>query len=184
MGKYIQPFEVRAAADGVKYTVNIDEEFTSTKQFDEIVAIIDDADELDTVVMNISTDGGALHAILPLLGSMNNARCHIHAHACSDVSSAGTLILLRADSISINEYCSIMCHQVQFGSGGPGNNVANHVKHTMELSERLVKEIYKDFFTDDEIHKMLSGTDFYMDDVEFMVRCKKRNDIREAANAQ
>lgn len=177
----IKPFLVRGIPNGIRYTVNIDEEFVDTKQFDDIVAVLEEAEENDVFTMNISTVGGALHAILPLLGAMNNARCHVHVHAASDVASAGTLPLLRADSISVNEFTTIMCHQVQFGSGGPGNNVANHVNHTMSLSNRLTRDIYKDFFTDEEIDRMLSGTDFYMDDIEFMARCKRRNEIREAS---
>lgn len=177
----IKPFVVRAVPNGIRYSVNIDEEFVDTKQFDDVVAILEEAGPEDIMEINLSTNGGAVHAILPLLGAMAQTECHIHAHACSDVASAGTFILLRSDSISTNEYCTIMCHQVQFGSGGPGNNVANHVNHTMGLSNRLTREIYKDFFSEAEIEKMLTGTDFYMDDIEFMNRCKRRNEIREAA---
>lgn len=177
----IKPFTVTAVPNGIRYSVNVDEEFVDTKQFDYIVSILEEATQDDILTINLSTNGGALHAILPLLGAMAQSNCHVHAHACSDVASAGTFILLRADSISINEFSTIMCHQVQFGSGGPSNNVANHVNHTMGLSNRITRDIYKDFFTEEEIDKMLSGTDFYMDDIEFMTRCKKRNEIREAA---
>jgi ATP-dependent protease ClpP protease subunit len=179
----IKPFIVRGAARGIRYTVNIDETFVDTKQFDDVVAVLEEATEDDEVVLNLSTPGGAVHAVLPLLGAIAQTRCHVHGHAASDVASAGTFILLTCDSISTNAYVSIMCHQVQFGSGGPGNNVVNHVKHTMELSNRLTCDIYKDFFTESEIERMLSGTDFYMDDVEFMERCKTRNTIREAADS-
>lgn len=176
----LTPFLLRAAPIGIRYVVNIDRDFVDTRQFDEVVAILEEASEDDQVTLNISTNGGAVHAILPLLGAMATTKCHVHGHAASDVASAGTFILLRCDSISVNEFATIMCHQVQFGSAGPGNNVLNHVTHTMDLSKRITEDIYKDFLTKEELDKMLSGTDYYMDDVEFMERCKKRNSIREA----
>lgn len=174
----IEPFAVTGFPQNMSYKVDIDETFDHPRQFSEIVDILDNASDGDYMCITLTTDGGALHSILPLLGAMQNTPCHVHVHACSDVASAGTFLLMRAHSVSVNDYITIMCHQVSFGSAGSGNTVASHVAHTMKSSEKLIRDMYSMFFTTAEIDKMLSGSDYYMDKDEFIERCERRSALQ------
>ena len=175
-----EPFLLMAKPSGIEYTANIDETFKHPRQFQYIVHAMDNATENDSFVLNLTTCGGALHAVLPLLGAIDSTPAHVHVHACSDVASAGTFLLMKAHSVSMNEYTTVMCHQVSFGSGGSGWNVEKHVEHTLKSSKRLLRDIYKHFFTDAECDQMLTGTDFYMDRDEFITRYEKRGELLEA----
>lgn len=176
-----EPFEVIGTSINTCYSVIVDEEFDSVRQFENIVRVLDGAQEGDLVEIKLSTNGGALHAILPLLAAMENTRAGVAVHAISDVASAGTLILLQADDVYVNPYATIFFHQVQFGSQGQGSSVEAHVTHTMKSSKALLHDMYKDFFTEAEIEAMLSGKDFYMGKEEFDERYATRFKIREAA---
>lgn len=175
----IEPFAVTGFPQNMTYKVDIDDTFDHPRQFAEIVDTLDNAADGDYMCINLTTDGGALHSILPLLGAIENTQCHVHIHAMSDVASAGTFLLMKAHSVSVNDYVTIMCHQVSFGSAGAGNTVATHVAHTMKSSERLIRDIYMDFFNSQEIDKMLSGSDYYMDKTEFIARCELRSQIAQ-----
>lgn len=87
---------------------------------------------------------------------------------------------MKAHSISMNEYATIMFHQVSFGSGGEGWNVEKHVEHTLKSSKRLLRDLYKFFFSEQEITAMLTGTPFYMDREEFIKRYTQRAELLEA----
>jgi ATP-dependent protease ClpP protease subunit len=173
----VEPFLLMAKPVGIDYTVNIDEEFIHPKQFAYIVHALENATAYDQFTINLTTPGGALHAVLPLLGAMENTEAHVHVNACSDVASAGTFLLMRADSIGINDYVTIMCHNVSFGSGGSGWNVEKHVEHTLRNSKRLLRDMYKHFLTEDEIEQLLRSTDFYMEKDEFIDRYERRSHL-------
>lgn len=176
-GCYIEPFMLTAKPAGIEYRVDIDEAFVHPRQFAYIVNAMEHATEYDSFQLNLTTVGGALHAVLPLLGAMSNTHAHVHVNACSDVASAGTFLLMRADSVSINEYVTIMCHNVSFGSGGSGHNVEKHVEHTLKSSKKLLRDMYRHFLTENELDKMLTGTDYYMDKDEFILRYEARSEL-------
>jgi ATP-dependent protease ClpP protease subunit len=174
-----ESFEIVAHPIATSYVVNIDEEFTHPKQFADLVHILEQAGEHDHVRMNITTVGGALNAVLPLLGAMKETLAHVHVHIVSDTASAGTFIVLKADTVSINDYVTFMCHNVSFGSGGQGNIVHDHVNYTVKSSNELLKDMYKGFFTPAEIDRMLSGKEYYMGKDEFLLRYEDKINFEE-----
>jgi ATP-dependent protease ClpP protease subunit len=171
-------FSVVSHPVAFSHRVTINEDFESPSQFEDIVEILDAAGSGDGVFIRLSTNGGNIHAVLPLLGAMASTEAHVHVHLESDVASAGTFLAMKADSVSINKHVSVMCHQVKFGSVGQGNHVEDHVAHVMKASKKLCNDMYEGFLTPDEISKMLSGTEIYMNDIEFMERIETRDAFR------
>jgi ATP-dependent protease ClpP protease subunit len=181
LGLHKEPkvFEIMSVPVTFSHRVTINEDFESPSQFEDIVEILDAAGSGDGVFIRLSTNGGAIHAILPLLGAMASTEAHVHVHLESDVASAGTFLAMKADSVSINKHVSVMCHQVKFGSVGQGNHVQDHVAHVMKASKKLCEDMYENFLTPSEMSRMLSGTEFYMDEDEFMNRIETRNKLRD-----
>lgn len=174
-----QSFEVVAQPIATSYIVNVDEEFEHPKQFADLVHVLEQASENDHVRINLTTVGGQLNAVLPLLGAMKETLAHVHVHIVSDTASAGTFIAMKADTVSINDYVTFMCHNVSFGSGGQGNIVHDHVNYTVKSSSELIKAMYKGFFTPSEIERMLSGKEFYMGKDEFLIRYEDKLNYEE-----
>lgn len=172
-----EPFVVLSQPVVTQYLVNVDTDFETVGQFENIVYILDNANDGDTMEIKLSTNGGALHAILPLIAAMRDTRANVYVHAVSDVASAGTFLLMAADDVYMNEYVTIMFHQVSFGVGGTGSSIESHVNHTIKSSKCIIQDMYKDFFTTSEIEAMLSGRDFYMGKDEFEIRYKHRNKL-------
>jgi ATP-dependent protease ClpP protease subunit len=175
----VEPFQVLGTPTNMQYVVSVDEDFSDVKQFENIVHILENASKGDTLEIKLSTNGGALHSILPLLAAMKNTEAQVFVHAVSDVASAGTMIMMAADDVLVNEYCTIMMHQISFGTMGTGSSIESHVTHTMKSSKTLLQDLYKNFFTDDEIEQMLSGRDFWLGKEEFDERYDNRSAIRQ-----
>jgi ATP-dependent protease ClpP protease subunit len=172
-------FTVTGSPQNMNYKVTINDDFDHASQFEEIVEVLDSAQEGDSLYISLATDGGSLSSILPLLGAIDSTEAHVHIHCASDVASAGTMLLMKAHSISINDYVTVMFHEVSFGSQGNGSRVAVHVGHVLKSSERLVREMYKHFFNKEELDKMLSGFEFYMDKEEFLKRYVTRMELEQ-----
>lgn len=173
-------FQVKATPLATAYTWNVNRPFTSVEQFEPLVACLERAVQGDVVEIKLSTPGGALHAVLPLLSAIAATKAQVFVHAVSDVASAGTFLLLMADDVFINPYVTVMFHQVTFGAYGQGNHVQDRVDHVVKSSKQLLGDMYRGFFTEDEIQQMHTGKEFWMDKNEFDVRYEARNKAQDA----
>lgn len=167
-------FQVITMPITTKYLANVDDTFEHPEQFEDLVFVLDNAVEGDIVEINLTTVGGSLSSIIPLLGAMDTTLATVHVHIASDVASAGTFLLMSADSISCNRYVTIMFHNVSMGYAGPGHNVKSHAVYMSESSDALLKDMYRHFLTDEEISALLSGTEIYMGEEEFVTRYARR----------
>lgn len=171
-----QPFSVMATPLATQYRVHIDETFKTPRQFRDLVQTLDQARKGDVVEIKLSTDGGALHAVLPLIAAIANTEAVVFVHAVSDVASAGTFLLMMAHDVFINPYVTVMFHQVSFGAFGQGNHVNDRVSHVMESSSNLLRDMYRDFFSEDELQQMLGGKEFWLTKEQFDARYAMRRE--------
>lgn len=177
--KEIEPFEISAAPLTTIYRVIVDKEFREVSQFADLVSVLDNAEEGDIVHMRLSTVGGALHAIIPLISSMKNTQAHIHIHVESDTASAGTLLMMLAHSLYVNEYSTIMFHNVQYGAFGHGGNVEAQVRHQTAANKKVVRDMYNGFLTEGEIKRLEDGLELYLTPVECMERFAARGHLED-----
>lgn len=178
LNRDIEPFAVTASPINTIYRAIIDDDFREVKQFADIVDVLDSAQEGDLVHIRLSTNGGALHSIIPLLHSMENTLAHVHIHVESDTASAGTMLMMKAHSVYINPYTTIMIHTASYGYAGHSGNMEAHVAHNTKSIEKLVRELYKDFLTEAEILRVLDGKEIYLTDEDCFERFKLREEIR------
>lgn len=181
MSEEIQKFIVTSEPLSTKYEVNIDETFEHTSQFSDVVFILEKAVAGDQVKLNLSSNGGSLAAVIPMLNAMKNSAAQVDVHIVSDIGSACTFIPMYADSVEINDYATVMCHNVYYGTEGTGHTVKDYVEYTTKATETLLREVYFGFFTEDEINMMLSGKEFWMGKEEFITRYENMSTIREDA---
>jgi ATP-dependent protease ClpP protease subunit len=174
----IEPFKVVAAPLNQVYQVTIDDGFEDVAQFAELVDYLNNAVEGDIAHIKISTPGGALHSIIPLIEAMRNTDAHIAMHVESDTASAGTILMMLADEVYINPYTSIMIHSASYGYYNHSGNMEAHVNHSTVAIKKLIGEIYSGFLTPDEILRVQDGLEVYLTDEDCYDRFKRRNDIR------
>lgn len=173
-------FKVKFVPIATAYKAFVNQPFTDSRQFEDLVEILDSAHPGDVVEIKLTTPGGSLQAVIPLLAAMASTQAQVYVHAVSDVASAGTFLLMMADDVFINPYVTVMFHQVTFGAYGPGHMVGDRVNHVMKSSAQLLRDLYQDFLTEDEISNMLSGKEFWMEKDEFDARFAARNTKRDA----
>jgi ATP-dependent protease ClpP protease subunit len=173
-----EPFQVFSAPINQVHRVTIDDEFRDVSQFADIVEVLDSAQEGDVVQIRLSTVGGALGAIIPLINAMKNTEAFIHVHVESDTASAGTMIMALAHSLYVNEYASIMYHNVQYGAHGHGGNVEAQVNHVTRESKKIIRDLYNKLLTPNEIARLEDGLELYMDADEVMDRFEARTTAR------
>jgi ATP-dependent protease ClpP protease subunit len=74
-----------------------------------------------------------------------------------------------------------MFHNYSGGTFGKGGEMIDQLQHERKWSERMMRDIYKDFMTTDEIMAMLDNKDFWMDGEEVVKRLQARIKKNEKA---
>jgi ATP-dependent protease ClpP protease subunit len=180
----VEPFEVMAVPLNQCYKCTINDDFTEVSQFAQLVDYLDNAQEGDIAHIRLSTNGGALHAIIPLIEAMRNTDAYIAMHVESDTASAGTILMMLAHEVYVNPYTTIMIHTASYGFYGHSGNMDANVSHSTKAIHRLVGEVYAGFLTPHEITRVLDGKEFYLTAEEAMDRFAKRDDAIKQAVAE
>lgn len=171
---------------GFKYVVNITDDFNTAECYDEIIALLANATELDEIWWNIASSGGYVSSLQMLLGwkSMCYAK-QVHVLHSNADSCASVFFLSPADQYIVGDGATMFIHETQVGSSGTTVNVERRVQHLVKQNEQFVRDTYKDFLTDgsdggdDEISDVLRGIEIYLDADEIRDRLTKRQQILE-----
>lgn len=80
------------------------------------------------------------------------------------------MIALSCDDVIAKPYCAMMVHNASFGSAGTSQNIVDHVSFISKQTERLVREVYKDFLTKSEIDEVVKNREIWLTDEEIKAR--------------
>ena len=149
---------------GIRYIVNITDDFDNAKSFDEVVALLANATEDDEITWNIVSRGGYITSLEMLLGwkEMCQAK-QIHVLTSEAASAATAFFLSPADQYLVFDTTSFMIHESNYGSGGTASNVRRHTEHVDKKNDKFVRNTYKGFLSEEEIEDVLKGVEIYLD---------------------
>lgn len=168
---------------GIKYIVNITDDFDDAKSFDEVVALLANSTEDDEITWNIVSRGGYINSLEMLLGwkQMCVAK-QIHVLTSEAASCATAFFLSPADQYLVFDTASFMIHESSYGSGGTASNVRRHTQHVDKKNDKFVRDTYKGFLSEDEIEDVLKGVEVYLDADQIRERLSRRENklVQEA----
>jgi hypothetical protein len=73
-----------------------------------------------------------------------------------------------------------MCHNASFGTGGKVGEIIAHSEFTRKQTEKIMREAYKNFLTEEEMEKLMIGQDYWFDTEEVKARLEKRHAAQQA----
>lgn len=164
---------------GNRFTINITSDFDSSDTYDEVVALLSNATEMDEIVWNISSYGGYVNSLQLLLGwkSMCVAKQTHVLHSNAD-SCASAFFLSDADSYIVGDGATMFCHEIQAGVGGTTSNMARHMEHLKKTNEDFIKRTYHNFLNEMEIDEILRGVEVFLTADEIKERLQKREELK------
>lgn len=182
------PSIVMSPQGGVHYTVNITQDFGDAFTFDNVIALLTNATELDDITFNISSRGGNLFSLIAVQNAISMTQARYHMVLLGEACSAGGALFLTegADSYQIGKGAMLMIHPVQCGTGyGAAGESQIRADANTRLNESFVRSSYKDFLTKEEIDDVIyNNREIYLFDEEINERLEKRIEIRKAEIAE
>jgi ATP-dependent Clp protease protease subunit len=135
----------------------------------------------ETIVLHLNTPGGRLDITMQIINAMRVSDANVVTVADGMVASAGSLLLFASENIGISPYSYVMMHDGSEGVGGKLNENAKQVLFSQKLMRKLAFDIYKPFFSDEEIEAVLEGKDLWLMSDEVEERIKKAMEIQVPA---
>lgn len=173
--------------NGVKTISNLHEfyilgEIQSPDNYIEVFDQIRHAGENDVVKIYINSPGGDVFTAIQFMRVLSETNAYTQASIEGMCCSAATIIFLNCDYFEITDHSVFMFHNYSGGTIGKGGEMYDQLVHERKWSETLLRKVYKDFLTEEEIQSILDNKDMWMDSDEVMSRMENR--LKKAEEAQ
>lgn len=142
--------------------------------YNELCYLLDTADEDTTFDLHINTPGGIIDSAFMIANSIEFSKAKVTAYLSGTVASAGTLITMVCDSVIPQPHLSFMIHNYSGGMSGKGHEMKARQKFTDDHLNESFKTFYSGFLTDEEMNKVIEGTDIWMPASEVFERWQSR----------
>lgn len=146
--------------------------------YTQVVQAIKNTSEGDLVNLHINSIGGNLNGLQSLLSAMLSTEAEKRAYIDGGAMSAASILALNCDSVFVSPYAEMLCHFISLSAGGKSSDVKSHFDHIQRTSEKLFRETYQFFLTEEEIEDCIEhGRDIWLDAEEIAERLQRKFEI-------
>lgn len=145
-------------------------EIVSADNYIEWFDTIRHAGEGDVVKIYINSPGGDLFTAIQFMRVLAETEATVIASVEGACMSAATMIFLCAEQFEVTPHSMFMFHNYSGGTFGKGGEMIDQLQHERKWSEGLLREVYADFLTEDEITSILDNKDIWLDGKEILSR--------------
>jgi len=148
-------------------------EILPAEAYNEWFDIIRNAGSEDYVKIYINSPGGDLCTAIQFLRVLNETNATVTTSVEGACMSAATMIFLSGHRLEVTPHSLFMFHNYSGGAFGKGGEMFEQISFQHKWSEKLFKEVYQDFLTEEEIQEMMHGRDLWLDCDEVLKRAKR-----------
>jgi len=161
------------------HTFYLSGEIKDPENYVEMFETIRNASENDIIKIHINSPGGQLFTAIQFLRVLGESKAIVIGSVEGACMSAATMIFLACDSFEISEHSMFMFHNYSSMIAGKGGEMFDNIIHERKWSERIMRQVYKNFLTDEEVKSILENKDIWMEGEEVIRRIKKAKESQE-----
>jgi ATP-dependent protease ClpP protease subunit len=132
--------------------------------------IIRNASKNDVVNIHINSYGGDLFTAIQMMRVIGECEGTVICSVEGACMSAATMIFLCGHGFEVSGHSMFMFHNYSGGTIGKGGEMYDNIVHERKWSENLLRDIYADFLTEEEVVAVLNNKDIWMDGEEVISR--------------
>lgn len=166
--KPYQTFEEKFSASHIHYYIS--KAIGEAHEYIDMIHRIAAAGPADTIFLHLNTPGGQLDTGVQIINAIQNTQARVITILEGTAYSLGTLIFLVGDEMVVNDHGMMMFHNFNGGMAGKGNEITLELEATNKWFATLAKQIYVPFLSEDELHRLSRGEDFWMHSAEIRKR--------------
>lgn len=162
-----------------KQAVNIFEfylsgDIESPEEYIEWFDVIRNSGQNDILKFYINSGGGDLFTAIQFMRVLSDSDANIIVSVEGMCASAATLIFLCGHQFEVSPHSVFMFHNYSSGVVGKGGEMYDRLAHEKVWSEKLLRDVYVDFLTEEEIVSILNNKDIWMDGDSVVERLKAK----------
>lgn len=161
-------------------TVHLNQPFLGPDYYDNIVDALDRASPVDVFIFNINSPGGRFDGLVSLLDAIENTEALVIGNIVGEAASAASIFALKCHQLRVSPYGEMLAHSSRYGFVGKSADNVSHVLHTAKVTDRVMREAYEGFLSEEEIEQVLNGKELYLDAEEIMQRLEAREEYFES----
>lgn len=142
--------------------------------YNELCYLLSTASKDTTVIIHINTPGGIIDSAFMITNAIKVSKATVIGHLSGTVASAGTLISMACDELNLTPHLSFMIHNYSGGMAGKGHEMKARQKFTDDHLSDAFSYFYAGFLNEDEMEKVIEGTDLWMGTDEVQERWDAR----------
>ena len=175
---------VRIKDKGLEYggardiVIDIDTQFFAPDGFREIIRTIEDAREVDTIILKINSPGGDTDSAKAIYVALLETKAKTVARIIT-AYSAGSIVAMACDEIQTTPHCSMMMHNASTFGYGKISELQAQSSFYENLFKNWFNELYQGFLSEAEVVDMLKGKDIYLTESDIKQRLPGWKPIRE-----
>lgn len=176
---------IRTSVIARRIEIAFDREITAPEDFRDEIHAIRTAAPNDEVVLYINTPGGRLDTTKSIVSAIIQTEASVTAQVEGTVASAGTIIACACPNVLIMPHTEFMVHSAYGGAVDSVRNAEAQISFVREQTEALMRDVYKDFLTDEELDYIFNGRELWIGADALHARFQARQEKwREQAEAE
>jgi len=156
------------------HEVFLDDTIEEPSKYRELISVLVNATPNDKIHLYINSPGGHLDTAAAIVSGILSCQAEVTAFIMGACHSAASLIAMYCHAVHVYDTAYMMVHTASFGSSGNTPTVKAHTDFTIKQCEKLMKDAYEGFLTEDELKKVLNGIELWYNAEEIKPRLKKR----------
>lgn len=180
---------VRSLPKGLEYgapqniIIDIDTDFESPETFRGIIRAIEQAREVDTVILKINSHGGRTDSAQAVYAALMECKAKTIARVITAYSS-GSIVAMSCDEVQTTPHCTMMIHNALAFSWGKIGDMKAQSTFMEDHFRKWFDELYSGFLTSEEISDVLKGQDIWLREEGIKSRLPDWKPIRERRGAE
>lgn len=162
----------------------LNSEIDSADKYVDIFDCLMQATEGDVVAIHINSPGGDLDTALQIIDAIESTPATTIAFLEGQACSAASMIAMVCENVEVSEYAYMMIHTFSQGVSGKFSDIQNSTDFHRKWWREVFEKLYADFCTPEEIDRVLSGHELWLDTNEILKRFTHRKEVREEQNAK
>lgn len=170
----LSPSIFAVAQTTMRYTISITDNISDTFIYDEVLAVLENAEEQDEIIFNIASYGGHVSSLLSLRAGIMATRATVTGKLISHACSAAGMLLLSCHNKVVYPNTTFHAHTCSYGAFGKSDDIKTQVDFETNQIRKLVYDVYSGFLdAETEIPLLLNGKEFYFDADQTIERLQK-----------
>lgn len=167
-----------------RHDVFLDTEISEPPNYRDLISLLFNAGENDTINIFINSQGGHLNSALAIIEGIKHSNANVTGIIMGECYSAASMIALNCHNVVVLDSANMMIHTASFGTAGNTGNVKAYTDFTVKEIEKLLVSTYEHFLTKDEIDKIKTGVEIWLSSDDITKRLEARTKYMETVAAK